>query len=72
MDRHIERQLLEWAPVGRELHHGAEVQLGLDGARCSWAARAAARPCVLLLLLLLLLLLRSVELLLYRASQLGP
>ena len=66
MDRHIERQLLEWAPVGRELHHGAEVQLGLDGARCSWAARAAARPCVLLLLL------RSVELLLYRASQLGP
>ena len=70
MDRHIERQLLEWAPVGRELHHGAEVQLGLDGARCSWAARAAARPCVLLLLLLLLL--RSVELLLYRGSQLGP
>ena len=67
MERHIERQLLEWAPVGRELHHGAEVQLGLDGARCSWAARAAARPCVLLLLLL-----RSVELLLYRASQLGP
>ena len=66
MDRHIERQLLEWAPVGRELHHGAEVQLGLDGARCSWAARAAARPCVLLLLL------RSVELLLYRASQLDP
>ena len=71
MERHIERQLLEWAPVGRELHHGAEVQLGLDGARCSWAARAAARPCVLLLLLLLLLL-RLVELLLYRASQLGP
>ena len=70
MEWHIERQLLEWAPVGRELHHGAEVQLGLDGARCSWAARAAARPCVLLLLLLLLL--RSVELLLYRASQLGP
>ena len=66
MERHIERQLLEWAPVGHELHHGAEVQLGLDGARCSWAARAAARPCVLLLLL------RSVELLLYRASQLGP
>ena len=71
MERHIERKLLEWDPVGRELHHGAEVQLGLDGARCSWAARAAARPCVLLLLLLLLLL-RSVELLLYRASQLGP
>ena len=70
MERHIERQLLQWAPVGRELHHGAEVQLGLDGARCSWAARAAARPCVLLLLLLLLL--RSVELLLYRGSQLGP
>ena len=70
MERHIERKLLEWAPVGRELHHGAEVQLGLDGARCSWAARAAARPCVLLLLLLLLL--RSVELLLYRASQLDP
>ena len=70
MERHIERKLLEWAPVGRELHHGAEVQLGLDGARCSWAARAAARSCVLLLLLLLLL--RSVELLLYRASQLGP
>ena len=70
MERHIERKLLEWAPVGRELHHGAEVQLGLDGARGSWAARAAARPCVLLLLLLLLL--RSVELLLYRASQLGP
>ena len=70
MERHIERQLLQWAPVGRELHHGAEVQLGLDGARCSWAARAAARPCVLLLLLLLLR--SAVELLLYRGLQLGP
>ena len=71
MEGHIERQLelLEWAPVGRELQHGAEVQLCLDDARCSWAARAAARPCMLLLLLLLL---RLVELLLYRASQLGP